>query len=673
MLSKGVWRTGTRFAAATFAMAAALGIASAPAAAQDRSTYQERAGQRTRIDVQSYQIDATIDPRAETISATAKVTFIPIDNASNVTFELNNALNLNRVTGEDGAQLTASRYQEDMSVRVALPQPLPKGKPATLTFVYGGKLTGQEESPVFGIKFAAITPDVAYLMYPARWFPVNDYTVDRFTSDIKVTTPPDYRVIGSGNGIVDESGPAGMRTERISFTQPSFPGSIAVVQGEPKIVSTDGVTTQFYVRQAAEMAQAYGDEIAKTMTYFTGLYGLPYKKNLVVVETENGTPNGYAAPGLIFLSPRAMGKQVNVKLVANNVSRQWWGTLLSPTTRNHMWIENGLARYSEILYLENLSPASLDGEIHDTYVEALTVDQPPVIQSARLEDYSPEYWALTASKGAAVLHMLRGIMGDDNFYKLVKALPERYAWKSLNTDDFRKLAEEFGGQSFQGFFLQWIESSGAPEFKLEYTVFRTQKGFRVVGKVSQDLDTFRMPVLLNVETEGNPETKQIEVVGTSSEFAMETFGRPKVVTLDPKNQVLRFDGTMRVAVAIRRGEQFTEVGDYSEALKEYQKAIDVKRNSSLAHYRVAELFFLQNNYQSAANEFREVLNGDLEPKWTEVWAHINLGKIFDITDQRERAVNEYRQAIRTKDNTQGALEEAGKYTQQKYERPRNNN
>jgi tetratricopeptide (TPR) repeat protein len=243
----------------------------------------------------------------------------------------------------------------------------------------------------------------------------------------------------------------------------------------------------------------------------------------------------------------------------------------------------------------------------------------------------------------------------------------------MNTDDFRKMAEEFGGQSFQGFFIQWIESSGAPEFKMEYTVFRTQKGFRIVGKVAQDLDTFRMPVLLRAETEGNPEEKQIEVVGTSSEFAMETFGRPKNVTLDPKGQVLRFDNDVRVAVAIRRGEQFTEVGDYTEALKEYQRAIDVKRNSSLAHYRIAELFFLQNNYQSAANEFRAVLDGDLEPKWTEVWSHINLGKIFDITDQRERAVNEYRLAVRTKDDTQGAIEEANKYIQAKYERPRNNN
>src|SRR4029078_422209 len=124
--------------------------------------------------------------------------------------------------------------------------------------------------------------------------------------------------------------------------------------------------------------------------------------------------------------------------------------------------------------------------------------------------------------------------------------------------------------------------------------------------------------------------------------------------------MLRYSNPMRVLVAIRRGEQFAEVSEYTDALKEFQKALDVSRNSSLAHFRVAEVFYLQNNYQSAANEFRESLNGDLDPKWTEVWAHINLGRIFDITNQRERAVNEYNLALRTKDNTQGALEEAAK-------------
>jgi aminopeptidase N len=271
------------------------------------------------------------------------------------------------------------------------------------------------------------------------------------------------------------------------------------------------------------------------------------------------------------------------------------------------------------------------------------------------------------------MHMLRALVGDEKFAQGLKQFMNQYAWKAASTDDFRKIFEQLEGQKLDYFFLQWIESSGAPEFKLDYTVFRTSKGFRVMGKVAQDLDTFRMPVDMRIETEGNPEDKRVEVSGTSSEFVVETFGKPKKITLDPNNRLLRFSNPVRVAVAIRRGEQFVEVGEFTEALKEYQKALDVSRNSSLAHYRVAEVFMLQNNYQSAANEFREALNGDLEPKWTEVWSHINLGKIFDITGQRDRAVNEYTQAVRTKDNSQNAQEEASKYLKTPYERPRSNN
>ena len=110
-----------------------------------------------------------------------------------------------------------------------------------------------------------------------------------------------------------------------------------------------------------------------------------------------------------------------------------------------------------------------------------------------------------------------------------------------------------------------------------------------------------------------------------------------------------------------------EINDYASALREYQKALEVNRNSSLAHFRIGELFFKQNNYQSAANEFRSAINGDLDPKWTEVWSHIKLGNIFDVTGQRDRAVNEYRQAIRTHDNTGGAQDEAAHYSTKPYE------
>jgi tetratricopeptide (TPR) repeat protein len=112
-------------------------------------------------------------------------------------------------------------------------------------------------------------------------------------------------------------------------------------------------------------------------------------------------------------------------------------------------------------------------------------------------------------------------------------------------------------------------------------------------------------------------------------------------------------------------------GDLASALAEFNKALDLNKNSSLAHYRVAEIFFVQRNYQSSANSYRASINGDGDPRWTEVWSHIQLGKIFDITGQRERAIGEYRQAIQTNDDTFAALEEARRYMQKAYERPKN--
>src|SRR6202007_1984557 len=155
-------------------------------------------------------------------------------------------------------------------------------------------------------------------------------------------------------------------------------------------------------------------------------------------------------------------------------------------------------------------------------------------------------------------------------------------------------------------------------------------------------------------------------------FSMETFGKPRRISVDPDDRVLKNSSEVRMRASITRGQALVQQGDLAGALSEFNKALDANKNSSLAHYRVAEVFFLQRNYQAAANAYRECLNGDGDPRWTEVWSHIQLGKIFDITGQRERAANEYAQALQTNDNTQGALEEGRKYLQKAFDQPKSN-
>lgn len=626
---------------------------------------------RTRLDVQHYTIDADINPRTQAITAAVKIDFNALEPGTDAIFELNNALTVSKAVDRAGQSLSVSRNDSDFTVRFVFPTPMGKDQPNQITVNYEGKLTGNEDGPISGIKFAALHPESGYLLYPARWFPVNGYTSDRFSADLHLSVPGEYRAVASGDMKSDRAS-NGRTTFSFHYEHESFPGSIAIVKSDGKKVTSGGINSTVYFSEAhSASVQPYGEEIGKIMAFLTSQYGLAPQANLSIVETEAGAVNGYSAPGVVFLSSGAITEKVNGRVLANQLSRQWWGMLVSPMNRNHLWLCNGPARYSELLYINgNAGAGNFDEELRNTYVEALTVRDPPVIQASRLEDYSPEYWALTAAKGAAVLNMLRNAIGEANYKKGMQQFLDQYSWKSVTTEDFRKTMEAVSGQELRYFFIQWLESSGSPEFKLEYTVFRTQKGFRVVGKINQDLDTFRMPVDLKIETEGNPEEKKIEVTGTSSEFSVDTFGKPKKLTLDPNHVLLRIDPVMQVAVAIRRGEQFVEIGDYSNALREYEKALDVSKANSLAHYRIGELFFRQNNFSQAANEFRAAINGDLDPKWTEVWAHINLGKIFDATGQRDRAVNEYKLAIRTRDNTGGAQDEAAKYSTKPYE-PKN--
>ena len=154
---------------------------------------------RSSIDVDHYKIEAQIDIERQSLLATAAVTFVPQDSgSSSATFELHNALSVSKVVDEQGRNLETNRSAQDYTVKVFFPEPLVKNKPVTAIFTYGGRLSGQEESPISGIQFAVIGKDASWLLYPARWFPVSGYTSDRYTMDLTVQVPSGYRVLSSG-------------------------------------------------------------------------------------------------------------------------------------------------------------------------------------------------------------------------------------------------------------------------------------------------------------------------------------------------------------------------------------------------------------------------------------------------------------------------------------------
>ncbi len=622
---------------------------------------------KPQLQVLSYAIAAELDPTAHKITAQAQLTCNAISDQNIAVFELHNDLRPTSIVDSKGDTLTAERNTQDSTLRIALPATWTAGTQETFTFKYEGILNSAEDSPVDGLNLAHIGDPISYLLYAGRWFPMVAYSTGRFAAAITIRVPQGYTVIGSGQAGKPTDVGGGKMEYNFVWSKPGFPGTI--IAGKFLPVQTSSNVRVYLLPRHKDQEADYAETANKEFEYFTDLFGPAPTGRLNVVELPDDTVPATWGPEIAAIAGARIGEKNNYRLLANTISHQWWGSDVSPYSLNDSWIPNGMARYSEAMYIEHVAgKAGLSDVIKDISAGALAYDTIPLSSVGRLDPFSPDFQSLTLDKGAMVFHMLRWEMGDDLFKKTLQAFLKQYAEKPVKTSELQATAEAVSKLNLEPFFAQWIDGTGAPEFSLKYTVYRlgNNKGFRTVGEISQDLDLFRMPVQLRIETDGRTEDKRIDVVGTSSAYQEETFGRPRRILIDPNNWLLKNSPEMRIRVAILRGQQLVGQSDLTGALAEYQKALDINSHSSLASYRIGEVFFLQRNYQAAANAYRDALRGDDDPKWTEVWSHIHLGMIFDATGQRDRAVNEYRQALQTNDNTQGALSQARHYLQTPY-------
>jgi len=653
----------------------------------------------------NYEVNAAIEPASQALRARVRVDLEARSASRVVVLELHPNLRVKSAAGADGKPLEFTQETENpLALQVTLPQVVAAGEKISLTLEYEGRLASEDNSPVKGVALARISGDGGVLLLPARWFPLTNYPGNRYTATFNIEVPENVAVIGTGKpaapvAVAPPQPPAAPPAKRPRKGQPAEPPPQAAPAGPPRTlysfrseqpeaggtfafgniqvvpVRAEGVEIPVYMFSGqTETASAYGESVARMLNYFSAEFGPLPRPSIGVVQIPEGTVQAYSAPGFVLVSRRQWDPRVNYRLLAQLVAQQWFGYQVTPATAADVWLSDGLARYLEALYVHHLAgEEGFRRSLEDFAVGALMFEEAaPIAQADRLQPFTGEYRSVVVNKGALVFHMLRSQMGDENFRSLLREFYSQYAGKTAALADFEKMAQEKyaakAGEStmtsLTPFFAQWLHSTGVPEFQVEYVVFRTTKGFKIVGKVKQDLDTFRLPVDLKIETDGNPESKTIDVIGTSSDFQVETFGRPKPngIILDPNNNLLKSSVRLRIRADIARGEELAELGQYYEAIQQYQRALERDKNNALAHFRTGEAFFFQKNLQAAANAFRDAQVGDYEPsyKWVVVWSHIYLGKVFDLTGQRERAINEYTKAIETNDDTGGAQAEAQK-------------
>ncbi len=638
----------------------ALALASVPASAGQgrQAPPPQDDSDRPKIDVESYSVDVALEPENHRLIGRADIRFKQLDRKTYAVFDIDRRLRVATVS-IGGADTRFRQFDIDSTVEVELSNQQFNGNPV-VHMEYAGILNPEDDrrEPVL----ARVSEDSAFLLYEGRWFPTNGLYKDRADMKLKVAVPAGWTIVsdltGSGDGFASNA--------------PSFWGTVAAGKYTATGVKSERAGVAVHTLKAKTDAIApLAEEAGKVFDYYAEKFGPAPSSNLRVVEIEGANWNSHWAVGMLLLSSSQFRKDFDMPALATAIAHQWFPLKVGAKDPSaDAWLVDGMSVFASLIYFEKaLSPAEAQENIHRALVKALGYEGHTTIrQAGGLEKDSPEYHSLVEYKGAYVLRMLRWMIGDENFDKFLARYMQQFQNGGASTEAVEKLASELAGGDLNYFFDQWVNGSGVPEFKVEYTVSRLKDGYRVWGQVKQDLDLFQMPVEFQIQTDGDPEYARVTVVGESSEIEIRTQRKPKLVLIDPREKVLRMSPDLRVSVLINRGEEFSNQGEYNAAIDEFQKAVDIDAHHSLALFRIGEALFELGNIQAAALQFQEALNGDLKPKWVEVWAYLNRGKIFDIRGQRERAVTEYQKAVNTGDDAYGAQAEAEKYLKEPFRR-----
>ena len=250
-------------------------------------------------------------------------------------------------------------------MRFNLANPIPKGTSTTYTFAYSGTLEGTETSPVEGIKLASIDDPISILLYPGRWFPM----VGLYTSRRHPRCTSAYRVM-SVSSALDQA------FDRRVFpaTAPSSPsnGPSRAFRAPSSLASSltplpfpaSTICGSSSLKHQADAAD-FAHTASRQFEFMTTTFGQPESTHVNLVESPDDAVSATWAPEIAAIAGGRLAAKNYQRLLSNTLAHQWWGSEVSPATLNDAWITNGMSRYAELMYLEDLlavlplSPLSL--------------------------------------------------------------------------------------------------------------------------------------------------------------------------------------------------------------------------------------------------------------------------------------------------------------------------
>jgi hypothetical protein len=470
-------------------------------------------------DVQDFNVDLAVRPEQQAIQGRTRMAIrVRSTSMASVTLRLADALQVRSVVSVEYGPLLHLRVRGQDTVLVSLPRVVPQDSDLTLIVSYDGRLTSQD----LDVDTVAVDADpgqepAAQTLFPVEphyllsnrtyWYPQNPVW-DYATATIRITVPEGYRSVASGEllpasqVVTPRDGLSLQNGNTYVFRSDQPLRYLALVVSRMSRVSEKPMTiaasrpgadidTVTVSVEAQPRLQSRGRQIATQvediMRFYSTLVGEAPFPSMTIALVESELPGGHSPGYFAVLNDPVPGNNNSWRgdpasfdgfpefFLAHELAHQWWGQALGWKNYHEQWLSEGFAQYFAALYGRQARGDRVFGDMLKQFRRwsLSQSDQGPVHLGYRLGHIKSDlrvYRAIVYNKGAAVLHMLRRLLGDEAFFGGLRRFYDDRRFQKAGTDDLERALEAESGRTLDRFFERWIYGTDIPRIAFKPTI-----------------------------------------------------------------------------------------------------------------------------------------------------------------------------------------------------------
>jgi aminopeptidase N len=506
----------------------------------------EQTAEAHDFDVTHYQFDWKLDFNSRSLQGKAVIYGeSSIQGLNTIALNLSNTMTVTGVQQDQRALVFS--HQDDL-LNIFFGQDYKKGQSFAVEITYSGYPTAGLYYDYHGsapIIYSMDEPSLA-----RYWFPCYDFPSDKATAELNVTVSSGTVVASNGSLVEVTTNLDNTLTYAWQVNCPiatyliSVAATNYVTFSHPYTSGPEDMEVMYYVYpELLDLAKIDFANTVPQIEFYSDVFGeypfLGEKYGMALIPggtaMEHQTCTSYPAQVI-------NGEQGYDWLIAHELAHQWWGDLVTLADWPEIWLNEGFATYSDALWWENLyGMAGLRVRMQE--FKSILFERYSGPHHA-IYDPPPGYLfsAIEYEKGAWVLHMLRFVVGGDNFWKILKTYAQRYAYDVVTTDDFKSVSEEIYEGDLDWFFDQWIYEPGYPRYEFSWGVSGPNRVRVIIEQTQENYPLFTMPVELQVVLPSGTVQRTVWVDERSNFYELEFEENPIDVLFDPDEWILCFRG-----------------------------------------------------------------------------------------------------------------------------------